>query len=150
MKTEKFKVIQFIRELLILIDNQMDNFPKKDIELKNRIRMNSYDLLEIAYEANSTQNVEYKKELLNKVIAKIKVVDFLLNLAFDKQIINQKRYYKFGSKMDDITKYIIRLDKFIKITWGMVGCVEHIVLLWFRCLVASPSAFPSSCAVMAA
>ncbi len=107
MKTEKFKVIQFIRELLILIDNQMDNFPKKDIELKNRIRMNSYDLLEISYEANSTQDVEYKKELLNKALAKIKIIDFLLNLSFDKQIINQKRYYKFGNKIDDITKYII-------------------------------------------
>ncbi len=35
MKVEKFKVIQFIRELLILIDKYMDNFPKKDIELKN-------------------------------------------------------------------------------------------------------------------
>ena len=33
--TEKFKVIQFIRELLITIDKEMDNFPKKDIELKN-------------------------------------------------------------------------------------------------------------------
>lgn len=107
MKTEKFKVIQFIRELLILIDKQMDNFPKKDIELKNRIRMNSYDLLEISYEANSTQDVEYKKELLNKALAKIKVIDFLLNLSFDKQIINQKRYYKFGNKIDDITKYIL-------------------------------------------
>ena len=62
MKTEKFKVIQFIRELLVLIDKQMDNFPKKDIELKNRIRSNSYDLLEISYEANSTQDVEYKKK----------------------------------------------------------------------------------------
>ncbi len=40
MKTEKFKVIQFIRELLIIIDKNMDNFPKKDIELKNRIRSN--------------------------------------------------------------------------------------------------------------
>ena len=107
MKTEKFKVIQFIRELLILIDNQMDNFPKKDIELKNRIRMNSYDLLEITYEANSMKDVEYKKELLNKALAKIKVIDFLLNLSFDKQIINQKIYYKFGNKIDDITKYII-------------------------------------------
>ena len=106
MKTEKFKVIQFIRELLVLIDKQMDNFPKKDIEFKNRIRSNSYDLLEISYEANSTQDVEYKKKLLNKALSKIKVVDFLLNLAYDKQIINKKKYYKFGSKMDDVTKYI--------------------------------------------
>lgn len=85
----------------------MDNFPKKDIELKNRIRTNSYNLLEIAYEANNTQDIEYKKKLLNKALAKIKVIDFLLNLSYEKEIINQKRYYKFGNKLDDITKYTI-------------------------------------------
>ena len=95
MRIEKFKVIQYIRELLIIIDKNMDNFPKKDIELKNRIRSNSYDLLEIAYEANTTQNIEYKKELLNIAVAKVKVIDFLLNLSFDKKIITEKRYYKF-------------------------------------------------------
>ena len=105
MKVEKFKLIQFIRELLILIDKHMENFPKKDIELKNRIRMNSYDILEIAYEANVTSNIEYKKQLLQKMLAKIKVVDFLLNLSYDKQIITEKKYYKFGNKMDDIVKY---------------------------------------------
>ena len=105
MQTEKFKIIQFIRELLILIDKQMDNFPKKDIELKNRIRMNSYDILEIAYEANVETDIENKKRLLLKMLAKMKVVDFLLNLSYDKQIITEKKYYKFGTKLDDIVKY---------------------------------------------
>ena len=94
MKEEKFKVLQFIRDLLVTIDKEMDNFPKKDIELKNRIRTNTYDLLGIAYEANNCQEVEYKKRLLNKALSKVKVIDFLLNLSFDKQIINQKKYYK--------------------------------------------------------
>lgn len=85
----------------------MDNFPKKDIELKNRIRTNSYDLLEIAYEVNNNKDIEYKKKLLNKALAKIKVIDFLLNLSYEKEIINQKRYYKFDNKIDDITKYTI-------------------------------------------
>ena len=44
MKEEKFKVINFIRELILLIDSKMENFPKKEIELKNRIKMNSYDI----------------------------------------------------------------------------------------------------------
>ena len=61
MKIEKFKVINFIRELLMMIDKEMDNFPKKDMELKNRIRNNSFDILEIAYEANSVQELERKK-----------------------------------------------------------------------------------------
>lgn len=73
MKEEKFKVINFIRKLIVNLDNLLDNFPKKDVELKNRIRQNSYDLLELVYEANTSSNVENKKHLLEKSIAKIKV-----------------------------------------------------------------------------
>ena len=107
IKEEKFQVIQFIRELILYIDKNLDNFPKKDIELKNRIRNNSYDLLEIVYLANSSKDVSRKKELLEQVIAKIKVIDFLLNICYEKQIINSKRYMKFGTKMDDILKYTL-------------------------------------------
>lgn len=105
MKHEKFKVIQFIRELLLMIDKEMENFPKADIELKNRIRMNSFDLLELAYKANSTSNITLKRELLVDMIAKIKVIDFLLNLSYDKKILTQKKYVKFGEKNDDIIRY---------------------------------------------
>lgn len=105
MKNEKFKVLQFIRELLILIDKFMDNYPKKDIELKNRIRCNSFDVLELAYEANTCQDKKEKKSLILKSIAKIKIVDFLLNLSYDKSIITEKKYLKIASKIDDIVKY---------------------------------------------
>ena len=80
MKEEKFKVINFIRELVIYIDKYLDNFPKKDIEIKNRIRNLSYDLLELAYKANITK--ENKNDYINDIIAKIKVLDFLLNLCY--------------------------------------------------------------------
>lgn len=107
MKEEKFKIIQFIREFILYIDNHLDNFPKKDIELKNRIRNSSYDLLELAYKANVTTNNNYRKNLLEELIAKIKVIDFLLNICYERQIINSKRYVKFGEKMDDILKYTL-------------------------------------------
>lgn len=29
MKIEKFKILQFIRDLILMIDKDMDNFPKK-------------------------------------------------------------------------------------------------------------------------
>ena len=45
--------------------------------------------------------------ITKKIIAKIKIIDFLLNLCYDKQIINSKRYVKFGEKIDDILKYTI-------------------------------------------
>ena len=114
IKEEKFKVIQFIRELIIYIDKSLENFPKKDIELKNRLRNNSYDLLELAYLANTTKNIDKKKEILEKIISRIKVIDFLLNLCYEKEIINGKRYLKFGSKMEDILKYTLGWIKSIK------------------------------------
>ncbi len=105
MKEEKFKVIQFIREMIVAIDGQLENFSKKDIELKNRIRMNTYDLLEIAYQANTIEDIDEKKELIALMIAKIKVIDFLLNLSLQKQLITQKKYIKLGQRIDDIAKY---------------------------------------------
>ncbi len=114
MKQEKFKIINFIRELIIHIDNNLDNFPKKDIELKNRIRNSSYDLLELAYRANVTTDIVEKRKLLEEVIAKVKIIDFLLNICYEKQIINSKKYVKFGEKIDDILKYTLGWIKAIK------------------------------------
>ena len=109
MKEEKFKIINFIRELIVYIDRHMDNFPRKEIEIKNRIRNISFDLLEIAYTANETK--ENKENYINQIIAKVKVLDFLFNLCYEKQIINYKRYIKFGEKLDDILKYTIGWKK---------------------------------------
>ncbi len=111
MKEEKFKVINFIRELIIYLDNLLDNFPKKDLELKNRIRNNSYDLLEISYEANLITDNIYRDKLLSKAIAKIKILDFLINICYDKKIINNKKYVRFGKSIDDIAKYLVGWKK---------------------------------------
>lgn len=114
MKEEKIQVINYIRNLIIVIDKELSNFPKKDIEIKNRIRSNSYDLLELCYEANITSSAENKKRLLEKVIAKIKILDFLFNLCYDKMIINNKKYIKLGNRMEDIIKYANGWIKSIK------------------------------------
>ncbi len=105
MKKEKFKVIQFTRELIIKLENELDNFPKKDIEIKNKIKMSSYELLALEYEANTTQNNTRKIELLEKCIAKIKVIDFLLDMSYERKLITQKKLIKLGLQMDDIIKY---------------------------------------------
>lgn len=39
------------------------------------------------------------------MIAKIKIIDFLLNLSYDKKLITEKKYFKIASKLDDIAKY---------------------------------------------
>lgn len=105
MRNEKFKIIDFIRQLIVSVDTELENFPNKELELKRRISNNSYDILEIAYKANSIQDIKEKVSLLNAILAKIKVIDFLLNLANDKQLITKKKYVKLAERIDDITKY---------------------------------------------
>lgn len=118
MKEEKLKVIQFIREFIIKLEKELNNFPKKDIEVKNKIRNNTYDLLEISYEANSSSSMERKRELLEEALAKIKVIDFLLNLSYDNELLPGKRYIKLGQKLDDITKY---MSGWLKKISGQIG-----------------------------
>lgn len=45
------------------MDKEIENYPKKDVEIKNRIRTSTYDLLELAYEANSSQNILVKRKI---------------------------------------------------------------------------------------
>lgn len=111
MKEEKFKVLQFIREFIVRVEKELESFPKKDIEIKQKIKNNSYELLQIIYEANMTENMDKKIDLLEKAIANIKLLDFLINLSYDKELIPQKKYIKLSERLDDIIKYISGLLK---------------------------------------
>ena len=114
MQQEKFKVIGYIRNLINNVDKNLENFTKNDIEIKNRIRNAIYYLLEISYEANTTEEITAKISIINKCIAKAKIIDFLVNLSYEKQIINNKRYIKFGESIDEIVKYLVGWKKSIK------------------------------------
>lgn len=105
MKTEKFKIIDFIRMFIQAVSINLENFPKKEYELKERIKQNSYDMLEIAYEANSTQDVHLKINLINKILAKVKVIDFLLDYSSDRELLTKKKYLKLADRLADIEKY---------------------------------------------
>lgn len=87
----------------ILLDRRNDY--EVDYASDNK-KENCYDLLEIAYEANITPEVSRKIKLLEKGIAKVKIIDFLLSYSLDKKLITRKKYLKLGEKMNDIIKYI--------------------------------------------
>lgn len=107
MKYEKFKIINLIKNLIIAIDNNLVNFPKKEIELKQEIKRSAYELLEIVYESNITTNINKRENLQERAIAKLKYIDFLINVCYDKKIINGKKYLKFGENIDNIIRYIV-------------------------------------------
>ena len=34
LKEEKLKILQFVREFIVRVEKELNNFPKKDIEIK--------------------------------------------------------------------------------------------------------------------
>ena len=107
IKQEKFKVANLIKELIVYIDEKLINFPKKEIELKHKIKETAYELLLNMYKANNTSDLSYKIELQENCIAYIKFLDFMFNLCYEKQIINAKKYVKFGERLEMIVRYIV-------------------------------------------
>ena len=107
MKYEKFKIVNLVKDLIVSIDKNLVNFPKREIELKKEITTNAYNLLLVVYEGNVTTNIEKRQDLQEKAIAKLKYLDFLINVCYEKQIINGKKYIKFGESLDNIIRYIV-------------------------------------------
>jgi len=105
IKEEKFKAIQFIRELIVYLDTMLENFPKKDLEISRLIKQESYEMLKLAYMANVTSDLTLRQRNLEMIIARVKLLDFFVNMSYDKKIINQKKYIKVGQRLDDIIKY---------------------------------------------
>ena len=68
MKEEKFKIINFIRDLIVYMDTHLENFPRKDMEIKAKLKEESYNLLELAYKANVT-TPEKRTILIEDIIA---------------------------------------------------------------------------------
>lgn len=114
MNKEKFKILQGLRNLILVIDKEMENCPKKDMELKNRIRNSTYDALELAYCANSTDDSKYKIDSILKIISKMKIIDFLLNISLEKSIVTQKKYLKLADQLDILEKELAGWLKYIK------------------------------------
>ena len=51
--------------------------------------------------------MEKRQDMQEKAIAKLKYIDFLINVSYDKQIINGKKYLRFGENIENIIRYIV-------------------------------------------
>ena len=98
---DKFYVTELIKKLIDSFDQYLTNFPHKEIEIKREIMSTSYQMLKIAYEENTTFDIQ------DKIVSYIKYLDYLVNVCYNKHIINSKKYLKFGENLDYLLKYVI-------------------------------------------
>lgn len=101
MKNE-FLIVKNIKEFIVSLDNFLNNYPRKEYELRNRLVNTSYDLLELVYRSN------YKKDYLDRISSLISMLDFYLELSFKKKIINEKRVMNMSNKLLIINKMVYK------------------------------------------
>ena len=100
---EKFLVIDKVKKTIFYINNILDNFPKKNIELKTNISNSLYSMLECIYLANIGIDRDNNKK---KCIVKLELIDFYVLLMYRNMIISKKKYEGISLHLLEIKKML--------------------------------------------
>lgn len=100
---DKLLIIDKLKRTIIYIDKMLDNYPHKNIELKENISNSLYEMLECIYLANNNVN---KNDNKTKSIVKLQLIDFYLMISYKKDIISKKKYESIGKHLLELKKMI--------------------------------------------
>ena len=100
---EKLIIADKVKKTTIYINNILDNFPKKHIELKTNISKSLYELLELVYLANINIDRENNKK---KCIVKLELIDFYIMIMYKNMIISKKKYEGISLHLLEIKKML--------------------------------------------
>ncbi len=107
--SEKYKIhdnliiARSARKTLRYIEKNTENFPKEYKVLKEKIVDSCYKILEWTYRANIFQEKENKKE----IIVHIQMLNFYLEEALRKDLINNKKFTNY-------TNHLLEIDKMVR------------------------------------
>ena len=95
-------IARSVRKTITYVEKNIYNFPNEYKVLKERIINSCYDILENVYRANVDQDVKTKWQ----VLVQIKVLNFYLKQALDKELITKKKFLSYGNHLLEIHNMI--------------------------------------------
>ena len=99
-----FKILQKYKSFLMNLDNSLENIPRKDIYLKDRIKNISLDVLkDILLCSYDTSSVKMYR---TSIKANIALLDFMLERLLLKKYISEKNLYKLANELVEINKMV--------------------------------------------
>ena len=99
---ENLIIARDVRKTIKYIEANIYNFPNSYRDLKNNIINSCYEILRLVYTANIEQEIIYKK----KAIVEIKMLNFFLSQALDKELITKKKFLSYGKHLENIHNMI--------------------------------------------
>ncbi len=98
---DKLLIITRIKKTINKIDKITENFSRNENTLRDNIKKTMYNLLEESYMANIVE-LNNRKFYQQKILIKIKMLDFYFNLAYEKKLITRKQFELVGNNLMDI------------------------------------------------
>lgn len=95
------KIILRLKKTIIYTEKVLENFPRKDIILKNKIIDIFYNILELTHEIYIDS--ENKNKIIKKILIKIRMLDFYLQISLEKESISRKNVKNISLNLRDIT-----------------------------------------------
>lgn len=95
-------IARSVRKTITYVEKNIYNFPNEYKVLKERIINSCYDILENVYRVNINQNIDSKREAL----VQLKMLNFYLKQALDKELITKKKFLSYGNHLLEIHNMI--------------------------------------------
>lgn len=98
---EKFKVVNETKKFIDFINEILVNYPKKSYILRDKIEETSYEILELIYLTNL---IDDRLDKQKEIISKISMLDYYLEISYDKQYISLKKLTQGARLLEVIRK----------------------------------------------
>lgn len=102
--SKEFLILTKYKELINILDDVIENIPKKDIYYKNKLKEISINLL---YYINKTNNEEDYNKINNykvEIKSLIELIDYILERLYIKKYVSKNSINKLGYKLIEINK----------------------------------------------
>ena len=86
-KNDRLLIAVRVKKTIIYLEDILDNFPHKNLELKKNISNTMYEILECIYLANMGYEKEKNKAL---ALVKMQMIDFYLLVSYKKILLVRK------------------------------------------------------------
>lgn len=103
---DKFKIVSNIKKFILDSEKLFENVPKKDLFNREYFKECEIQVLLLVYTANLTTDKEDKKAVQAEIIARLSIIDFLLERAYVKKYITEKELYDYSKRLAEIIKMI--------------------------------------------
>ena len=102
MNTE-FRILSCMKKFILSLDDILINFPKKQKFLKDKIKISSYEVLELINLANLRED---KLEYQYQILSKISMIDFYFEESLKKSYISERQCKNKSDELLKISKMV--------------------------------------------